>query len=119
MLNAFRHQRFFHSVASAKKARPVPGAQRLSASKVLSHITGVERVALSLCSTPFGIKGSFTLRAPFIYPLPALCAQRLSASKVLSPARAPSAAKPFVSCAQRLSASKVLSHSRRDHDKFS
>ncbi len=60
VLNAFRHQRFFHS--------------SVSGSIVLS----------SLCSTPFGIKGSFT-NSKWSPPILYLCAQRLSASKVLSP----------------------------------
>ncbi len=59
VLNAFRHQRFFH------------GDQLLKTCAILE------------CSTPFGIKGSFTVN---VSPLASVfnCAQRLSASKVLS-----------------------------------
>ncbi len=59
VLNAFRHQRFFHT-----NAVPLRNNSRM-------------------CSTPFGIKGSFTRLTLWTFAQ-ACRAQRLSASKVLS-----------------------------------
>ncbi len=106
MLNAFRHQRYFHPIRVGRSMLEL-SAQRLSASKVLSlnrfdherrscrvlnafrhqryfHAMSSRRqFRFSLCSTPFGIKGTFTrYRKGRVAPLH--CAQRLSASKVLS-----------------------------------
>ncbi len=84
VLNAFRHQRYFH-------ARLIPNV----------------KASAWLCSTPFGIKGTFTRRSSARRAVACRCAQRLSASKVLSQTklRAPRQDRG----AQRLSASKVLS----------
>src|SRR5581483_1122799 len=60
VLNAFRHQRFSH-----QSVRPMS-------------------VIECRCSTPFGIKGSLTSEASQLH-FAKTCAQRLSASKVLSP----------------------------------
>ncbi len=84
VLNAFRHQRFFHSSCARCQSAPGTCAQRLSASKVLSPATSKNSMGITFkCSTPFGIKGSFTqAERANLYLL--ACAQRLSASKVLS-----------------------------------
>ncbi len=135
MLNAFRHQRFFHAFEFIfPYDPPLICAQRLSASKVLS----LERIGarnlsygvvlnafrhqrffhavfdvvvdneVLLCSTPFGIKGSFTVKkeGSFDYCLLVLNAfrhQRFFHELVVT------IMNGVQDGAQRLSASKVLS----------
>src|SRR5690606_17901559 len=59
VLNAFRRRRFHHRrrgcAASCRWC-----AQRLSASKVPSHVPASWRVEVWMCSTPFGVEGSIT-----------------------------------------------------------
>src|SRR6201999_3652355 len=104
-----RHQRYFHVIAWFISAVLKSGAQRLSASKVLSPIccsrskckaACAQRLSASkvlsptlvgddmglgkTCSTPFGIKSTFTRQTSRLAFSLWRCAQRLSASKVLS-----------------------------------
>src|SRR5205085_8206394 len=67
VLNALRHQRYFHRRRAASRTTR-SSAQRLAASKVLSH--GALRNlshGRQGCSTPCGIKGTFTF-SPAIGP---------------------------------------------------
>ncbi len=108
VLNAFRHQRFFHS---AYVHIGVGETNVLNAFRHQRFFHGryiLRRCCACRCSTPFGIKGSFTWKTD----MPGLRtggAQRLSASKVLSRPGGVGLLVRFGVCAQRLSASKVLS----------
>ncbi len=130
VLNAFRHQRSFHTRV-LPLAMAVIGAQRLSASKIISHfnakttlktIASAQRLSASKiishkhkvknmqghrCSTPFGIKDHFT--PGYVPPTPSglqvLNAFRHQRSfHIESPALGGGAFS-----AQRLSASKIIS----------
>ncbi len=116
---------------------PSKSAQRLAASKIVSHSLADTLIARKrLCSTPCGIKDSFTLRHAafrdarsrcstpcgikdsFTHPPPAdtttppSSAQRLAASKIVSPVRRIRLWFESIS-AQRLAASKIVSHEYR------
>ena len=111
VLNAFRHQRNSHPDMAQSDTNPQSRAQRLSASKELSRVQINLRFNGFTCSTPFGIKGTLTCTSSAESP-PTGCstpfgikgtltdnvritredssgAQRLSASKELSPIRLP------------------------------
>jgi len=61
VLNAFRHHRNSHKIASSVPAVPLISAQRLSASSEFSRDLVVKGAFADWCSTPFGIIGILTI----------------------------------------------------------
>ena len=134
VLNAFRHHGLFRTpdanrialsiLSSAQRLSAsriisaascctvlmsAPGAQRLSASRIISD--KVQRQGgdhLLLCSTPFGITDYFGGRGNWCARSAPRCAQRLSASRIISASIAASTIANAYS-AQRLSASRIIS----------
>src|SRR5581483_3114448 len=158
VLNAFRHQRYFHAGLGPRLTPPGrcstpfgikgtfthPGLGQQARGLMCSTPFGIKGTftrptaiirapPVNLCSTPFGIKGTFTRLGVYLTVTSTVRAQRLSASKVLSPAtgawrrtrsqvlnafrhqryfhppQSPAHSSSSASGAQRLSASKVLS----------
>src|SRR6185503_4210412 len=87
VLNAFRHQRYFHIATWLRHFMVVvlcstPFGIKGTFTPVMNR-SGATHTVLLTCSTPFGIKGTFTKKLS--RPMPqSTSAQRLSASKVLS-----------------------------------
>ncbi len=136
VLNAFRHQRGFHPVATlaGSSARSCAqrlsaseegsgyclnlcnpssdGAQRLSASKRISHRYWCCLFLASACSTPFGIKEDFTGGELIFHRGKLIVLNAFRHQRGFHPV-ATLAGSSARSCAQRLSASKRIS---RGHD---
>src|SRR5215213_3696482 len=133
VLNAFRHQRYFHRTSGASSGRALKVLNAFRHQRYFHHARRLAcRPLAGLCSTPFGIKGTFTrwLNSHLRKPTDVLNAFRhqryfheyktvnhVRAERVLNAfrhqryfhSRQIQATSPVVSCAQRLSASKVLS----------
>ena len=120
------------------RARARRGAQRLSASRIISVGDGcagaadvlcstpfgitdyigrdgqMDRLVLSVCSTPFGITDYIGYSGVDPGETPRVrCAQRLSASRIISAARRRAMSSISRRCAQRLSASRIISDGQR------
>ncbi len=61
VLNAFRHQRFFHSRSNTSPQLQVQCSTPFGIKGSFTELGGFVRPSSCSCSTPFGIKGSFTL----------------------------------------------------------
>ncbi len=135
VLNACRRHGSFHAGQASRRRWPLLGAQRLSASWIVSRVTFPATVASpTKCSTPVGVMDRFTRVTLRSTSIVSLCAQRLSASWIVSQGgRLHVAMSPSVlnacrrhgsfhkpvrsgfadrSSAQRLSASWIVSHRR-------
>src|SRR6185503_12638640 len=107
VLNAFRHQRYFHEYFWYSQQCPLIVLNAFRHQRYF-HVWGGDAQPQGLgCSTPFGIKGTFTYQGP---------ARKQKLSEVLNAFRHQRYFHAiarllhfFHSCAQRLSASKVLS----------
>ena len=139
MLNAFRHQRSGHDGVFSTTFI-MPGAQRLSASKIMSHLPPrpgwmpIDRVLNAFRHQRSGHRcagkgtdelvfsaqrlSASKIRSPVTSAsgeINATSAQRLSASKIRSPLSTPQPSKTGTS-AQRLSASKIRSRTIQVHN---
>ncbi len=87
-----------------------PSAQRLAASKIVSQGQAFGIIQSGYrCSTPCGIKDSFTVFQLGEFAEVNSRAQRLAASKIVSPPRSRNGLR-LSGCAQRLAAYKIGSH---------
>ena len=108
VLNAFRHLRSIHALASRWPGGNYSRAQRLSASQIHSHAQGdIFLYNSSLCSTPFGISDPFTSGAPARRSTSRACSTPFGISDPFT--RRPGSPCRYRRCAQRLSASQIHS----------
>ena len=85
VLNAFRHHGLFRRRPTSTRRSRSTSAQRLSASRIISVHAALAQQAGDLgCSTPFGITDYFGLLTRRPCARPQRCAQRLSASRIIS-----------------------------------
>src|SRR5215213_8793329 len=84
VLNAFRHQRYFHMKRAGILTEGFECSTPFGIKGTFTSLGALNDCITRQCSTPFGIKGTFT-RTKGTWAGPGRCAQRLSASKVLSP----------------------------------
>ena len=111
VLNAFRHHGLYRTRSVCCRTRLIVSAQRLSASRIISAVDGLDGLAPSgLCSTPFGITDYIGRMARYtcLFENPVQSAQRLSASRIISDDILVLDEATW-SGAQRLSASRIIS----------
>ena len=112
VLNAFRHHGLYRTPCLRGGAAEAAGAQRLSASRIISvgFVPDARPPSATSCAQRLSASRIISARPPYPPGAPvSLCAQRLSASRIISAPARGRAASSTHSCAQRLSASRIIS----------